>query len=112
MGEQPDRLSSGIQAGVPVTATDIIVRRAIRICDTIAYVSVAWHGEQVITFVRPFGSRGTGLWLRQVLHHPESGRKCGCPCCRWDRYGDTRGIDHMIANDRRRDEAATRDPRP
>src|SRR6185369_11993859 len=75
----------GDEAGA-MTATDIIVRRAIRICDTLAYFSLAWKGEQVITFVRTFGKRGTGLWLRQVLHRPESGDKCGCPICRWERY--------------------------
>lgn len=78
--------------------TDTVVRGAIQIVDTIAYFSMEWKGEQVITFVRPFGERWPGLWLRQVLHQ-EGGDRCGCPACRWERYGDTRGIDHMIARE-------------
>lgn len=78
--------------------TDTVVRGAIQIVDTIAYFSLEWKGEQVITFVRPVGKRGTGLWLRQVLHQ-EGSATCGCPACRWERYGDTRGIDHMIARE-------------
>lgn len=55
--------------GEPST-TDVVVREAVGLITDIAYFCVADEDEVRILFIRPWGRRGQGIWLRRVLEGP------------------------------------------
>lgn len=51
-------------------AIDSVVRGAISISRELAYAFIVHKGKVRTLFVRPFGLRGQGIWLRRVLPGP------------------------------------------
>jgi hypothetical protein len=51
--------------------TDEVVRSAVAISRELAYSFVVRDSELATLFLRPWGARGQGIWVRRVLPGPE-----------------------------------------
>lgn len=62
-----------------MTLTDRVVHETLGIVAELAYFSIVHKGELRLLFLRPYGARGQGIWVRRVLPGPKISPAWGGP---------------------------------